>query len=85
MPPPSFWAESPPERVVSPTFWVADFWPSDESLVTNSKGSVRDRLTRLDSRCGLVTKSGDGLAGLLGGRLLRVGSDCHLVSGGHCP
>jgi hypothetical protein len=66
MPPPSFWAESPPERVVSPTFWVEDFWPSGELLVTTSKGSVHDGLTRLDGRGGLVTKSGDGLAGLLG-------------------
>ena len=26
--PPSFCALSPPERVLSPSFWVVDFWPS---------------------------------------------------------
>jgi hypothetical protein len=26
--PPCFWAESPPERVESPSFWVADLSPS---------------------------------------------------------
>jgi hypothetical protein len=32
MPPPSFWALSPPERVESPSFWVVDFWPSARRL-----------------------------------------------------
>ena len=71
MEPPSFWAESPPERAESPTFWVVDFWPS----VTRLAWSWRREgggLTRLDSRGGLVTKSRHGLACLLGGRLLRV-------------
>jgi hypothetical protein len=37
-------------------------------------------LTRLDGRRSLVTESGDSLTSLLGGGLLRVGSDCSVVS-----
>lgn len=74
-PPPSFWAESPPERVESPTFWVADLLPSKEVLVDEGGVMGEERtLTRLDGRCGLVAESGDGLAGLVNSRLLRVGS-----------
>jgi hypothetical protein len=71
--PPSFWALSPPERVESPSFWVVDFWPSVRWLVVPRQKGRWSR-TRLDSRRGLVTESGDALAGLVEGRLLGVGS-----------
>ena len=85
MPPPSFWAESPPERVESPSFWVADLSPSVMVLVADGGVGEGVRRTRLDGRGGLVTESGDVLAGLLGGGLLGVGGHLRVLVGTRRP
>jgi hypothetical protein len=78
IPPPCFWAESPPLRVESPSFWVVDLLPSGVVLVVamvKEWERKKGRRTRLDSRGGLVAETGDGLASLLTGGLLGLGSD----------
>jgi hypothetical protein len=75
IPPPSFWAWSPPERVESPSFWVVDLSPSVVLLVVWKRKRRSMSRTRLDSGRGLVTETGNVLAGLVEGRLLGVGGD----------
>lgn len=76
MPWPWFEASSVPERVESPSFWVADLSPSERRVSKEASRQVQWRkLTRLDSTGSAVSEPSDGLAGLVESRLLGVGGD----------
>lgn len=58
---------SDPPRVASPSFWVADLSPSVKELVRDIGMRVREIRTRLESRSGAVSETGDALGGLVEG------------------
>lgn len=73
--PPSFWAPSAFERVESPSFWVVDLSLSRRSVSTILRVDVVRYHTRLNGTGNLVGSTRDVLSDLVGGGLLRIGSD----------